>query len=215
MTTIRASKLFEFRALLTIVVVVAAATGGCGAAPAVSGPANEPRPSGVRHPDGIALEPPAALPKPVERAAARGVVSLREPVDRAAVARLVQSFFDAWQGASLNALVALLTSDAAPIDGRGALPDLWRQRLQAHDYGRLAGLELFRAERIERWTWDELDAPFAPARPVEMQPDEVYVRVPVEVTHVGGERLFGDVAVLVLRREGGELRIASYGELEL
>lgn len=148
----------------------------------------------------------------------RAVVSLREPPDRGSVANLVQSFFDAWQGASLDSLVAFLASDAGPLEarsrGRAALAELWRQRLQAHDYARLLGVELVRPERIERWTWDELDTPQAPPRPPDMQPGEIYVRVPIEVTHVGGERLFGDVAVLLLRRAGGELRIASYGELE-
>lgn len=145
-------------------------------------------------------------------------MELREPADRSAVAQLVQAFFEAWEGGSLDSLVGLLAPDAGPLEGRSrgrtALAEQWRQRLQAHDYARLQGVELVRPERIERWTWDELDAPLAPARPIDMQPGEVYVRVPIEVTHVGGERLFGDVAVFVLRRSSGELRIASYGELE-
>lgn len=164
------------------------------------------------------LEPPAARPVPIDRASTRTIVSLREPEDRASVVQLVKSFFEAWEGASLDALLALLAPDAGPLEGRSrgrvALAELWRQRLQAHDYSRLLGVELVRPERIERWTWDELDAPLAPARPADMRPGEVYVRVPIEVTHVGGERFFGDVAVIVLRRAGSGLRIASYGELE-
>jgi len=164
------------------------------------------------------LEPSAALPAPIDRGRTQAIVTLREPEDRASVARLVKSFFEAWQDASLDALLALLSPDAGPLEGRShgrsALAELWRQRLQAHDYSRLLGVELVRPERIERWTWDDLEAPLAPARPADMQPGEVYVRVPIEVTHVGGERLFGDVAVMVLRRGGRGLRIASYGELE-
>ncbi|HXX67306.1 MAG TPA: hypothetical protein VEK07_09000 [Polyangiaceae bacterium] len=164
------------------------------------------------------LEPSAALPAPIERGGTQTIMSLREPEDRASVAQLVQAFFEAWQDASLDALLALLAPDAGPLEGRsrgrGALAELWRQRLQAHEYSRLLGVELVRPERIARWTWDQLEAPLAPARPVDMQPGEVYVRVPIEATHIGGERLFGDVAVMVLRRVGGGLRIASYGELE-
>jgi hypothetical protein len=47
-----------------------------------------------------------------------------------------------------------------------------------------------------------------------MRPGEILVRAPIDRTHVAGERLFGDVFVLVLRREDGELRIAAYGEME-
>jgi hypothetical protein len=47
-----------------------------------------------------------------------------------------------------------------------------------------------------------------------MRPDELYVRAPFEVTRVGGERLFGDVLLLLLRREGNQYRVSAYGELE-
>jgi hypothetical protein len=124
----------------------------------------------------------------------------------------------AWQRGSLEALVALLTLDAGPMGararGRGPLVEGWRQRLRAHEYARTAGLELVRPERIERWTWDELGAPGAPARPADMRPDELYVRVPVEVTQIAGEKLFDEVIVLELRREEGRYKIAAYGEAE-
>jgi len=114
--------------------------------------------------------------------------------------------------------VGLLAADAEPIDGRargrGALAEAWRQRLQAHEYGHLAGLELVRRERIQRWDYDELDTRNAPARPPEMRPGDVYVRVPVEFTHAAGERLFGDVILMVLRPERGKLKIAAYGETD-
>lgn len=170
----------------------------------------------VRCPDGVALEPPPAWPLPVERAAGRGVVSLREPVGPSVVERLVASFFDAWQRGSLEALTALLTTDAGSIDGsvrgRVALTEGWQQRLQAHEYVRLAGLELVRPDRIERWSYDELAEPGAPPRPAGMRPGDIFVRAPVEVTELAGERVFGDVAVLVLRRERDALRISAYGE---
>ncbi|MDP9151451.1 MAG: hypothetical protein M3O36_16140, partial [Myxococcota bacterium] len=69
-------------------------------------------------------------------------------------------------------------------------------------------------ERIERYDWSDLSAPAAPPRPLEMRPDEVYVRVPLEVTRVAGERLFGDVIVLLLKREGSRYKVAAYGEAD-
>ncbi len=186
-----------------------AIAGSAVVAPAAAGPV-------ARCPDGVALEPPPALPLPVERAAGRGVVSLREPVGPSVVERLVTSFFDAWQRGSLEGLTALVTTDAGSIDGsvrgRVALTDGWRQRLQAHEYARLAGLELVRPDRMERWSYDELSEPGAPPRPAEMRPGDIFVRAPVEVTQVAGERVFGDVTVLVLRRERDALRISAYGE---
>ncbi len=164
----------------------------------------------------MVLEAAPALPPPVARAEARGVVTLRQPPRDEVVLALVQSFVDGWQQASLDTLVALLAPEAGPIEGRGrgrsALVDSWRQRLQAHPYARLAGAQLVRADRIGRWDWEELDAPGTPPRPQEMRPGEIYLRVPLEVTRVAGEKLFGDVMVMLLRADGGKLAIAAYGE---
>jgi hypothetical protein len=172
-----------------------------------------------RRPDAVVLEPPAAIPEPAERADARGVVVLRAPLGGDAVRDLVMAVIDAWQRESLDQLVALLTSDAGPIDarsrGRAALMELWRQRLHAHEYRRLSGVDLVRVERIERYAWDDLSAPDSPARPPDMRPDELYVRVPIEVTRVDGERLFGDVMLVLLRREEGKYMISAYGEAEV
>jgi hypothetical protein len=171
-----------------------------------------------RHPDAVVLEPPSALPDAVARASARGVLALREPEAGDAVADLVQSVVDAWEHQSIEALVALLTLDAGPLDGRGrgrsALVEGWRQRMQAHAYGRLAGVELVRSDRIERWNWEDLGGAGAPSRPPDMRAGEVLVRAPVEVPRMAGERLFGDELVMVLRREEGKLRIAAYAEVD-
>ncbi len=162
------------------------------------------------------LEPPPAIPAPAARAPARGVVALREPLAPDAVRDVVLDLAAAWQRASLEGLVSLLTADAGPLGararGRGPLVEGWRQRLHAHEYARAAGLELVRPERVLQWSYDELGVPGAPSRPAEMRPDELYVRVPMEVTQVAGDRLFDDVLVLLLRREEGRYRIAAYAE---
>jgi hypothetical protein len=169
-----------------------------------------------RAPDGVVLDPLPLSPPPVARGSARGVLALREPTGEDAVVELLQSFLEGWQHESLDALMALVAPDAGLLEGadhgHAALVDSWRQRLRAHDYGRLDGADLVRPERIERWEWDELGMSQTPARPASMRPGDVFVRAPLEVTRVGGERVFGDVVVMILKRQNGHLRIAAYGE---
>jgi hypothetical protein len=200
--------------------------GGCGRiSPAVVAPPLEPTPiagrkgnDAARQPDGVVVDPPALLPSALAHVEARGVVSLREPAGNAAVADLLEAFVEAWEHESIDALVALLAPDASAIDAsehaHGTLVETWRQRLRAHDYARFAGTEVLRADRIQRWGWDELGAPETPARPAAMRPADVLVRAPLEVTRIAGERVFGDVMVFVLRRQDGKLRIAAYGEID-
>jgi hypothetical protein len=164
------------------------------------------------------VDAPPVLPAPLSRSGARGVVSLREPPAQDAVVELVRAFLDGWQRESLDALLGLALPDAGLIDGpdhgHSALVESWRQRLRAHDYGRLAGTEMVLPERIERWEWDELGASPKPPRPAGMRPGELLVRAPLEVTRVAGERVFGDVVMMVIRRQEGGLRIAGYGEVD-
>jgi hypothetical protein len=182
-------------------------------------PIAEPgEPPPPRRPDAVVVEPPPALPIPTDRADNRGVIALREPLGGDAVRDVVLAIVEAWQRESLEQLVALLTNDAGPIEarsrGRSALVETWRQRLHAHEYRRLAGVDLVRAERIERYSREDLSAPDTPARPPDMRAEELYVRIPMEVTRVAGERLFGDIVLLLLRREEGRFKIAAYGEAD-
>ena len=178
--------------------------------PAGSGPAK-------RLPDAVVMDLPAATPVPLSHTVAGGVVALCVPVSREAVTGLLHTFFDAWSRESIDDLVALLAADAGPIDARSRgsriLVDGWRQRMRAHEYGRLAGVEMVQPDRIERWEPDELGTAGAPEH-LEARPGEIAVRVPVEVPQVGGDRLFGDALILVLRTDAGGLRIAAYGEVD-
>jgi len=213
-TRTRESKLFERSAASCLLALVL----GCVEAPAGI---EAPSASGAqppRRPDGVVLEPPPSIPTPVTRALAGGVIALREPLGGDAVRELVSSLVDAWEHESLDGLTALLAADAGPIEsrarGRSALIESWRQRMHAHEYGRLSGVELVRPERIERYDWDDLAGADAPARPPEMRPDELYVRVPLQTTRVAGELFFQDVILLLLRREEGRYRISAYGEVD-
>lgn len=185
-----------------------------GAADSAGTPAELP----PRRPDGVVMEPPPALATATEHGEARGVVVLRQPLGSDSIASVVEDLIEAWRRESPEALGELLTPDAGPIEGRSrgraALVEGFRQRMRAHEYGRLAGVSLVRPENIARYDWDNLSAPGAPPRPPEMRPEEVYVRIPLEMTRVAGERLFGDVIVLLLGRDGRRYRIAAYGEVD-
>ena len=170
----------------------------------------------ARRPDGVVVEPTPALPRAADRAPARGVVALREPLGVEAAQDLVRAYVHAFEREDEGALAQLLTSDAAPLfggrGGRGALLEQWRTRLKNLDYGKLAGLEVARLERMERFEYDELGAPAPLPRPPEMKPGELLLRIPIATPRVGAEQLFGDVVVLLLRREEGHFRIAGASE---
>jgi len=162
------------------------------------------------------LEPPPAIPQAVTVADARGVVALRASLSGDAIRDCVRELLDAWQRASLDTLSSLLAEGAGPIEARargpGALVEAWRQRLRAHEYKRLEGLDLARLDRVEHYAFGELGGPDSPARPADMHPDEIFVRVPLEVTQVAGEKLFEPTIVLLVRAEHGKARITAYGE---
>jgi hypothetical protein len=173
-------------------------------------------PDAPRRPDGVVVEPRPALPPPQEHAAARGVVALKEPLGGEAVVDVVRALIRAFEREDVDAMAALVTDDAVllgpPRTTRGTLLDQWRARVKALDYGRLAGAEVARIDAIERWSFADLDAPGAPDRPAEMRPGDVLVRVPITTPRAGSEQLFGDVVIVLLRREGRAFKIAGFGE---
>ncbi|MCA9586781.1 MAG: hypothetical protein KC657_15605 [Myxococcales bacterium] len=169
-------------------------------------------PKAPRRPDGVVLEPPPAVPEPHDHATAGGVVGLRAPVADRDVEEVVASYFRAFVSEDLEALKGMLASGATAIgasSARASLVDVWRARFRNFEYQQLAGTEIYRPSEIERHTFDTLGSPGAPPRPPQMVPGDVLVRVPVGVANVTGEQLFGDVVVLLLRREDGHLRIAA------
>jgi hypothetical protein len=132
---------------------------------------------------------------------------LREPVGRAAIVELVQAFVDAWRRESADDLTSFLSqsADTGPIEARGrgreAIIESWNERLKAHvrEYAKLQG-DLVATDRIQFWDLDDAG--------------DVYVSAPMRVASSGPDTLFGRYLTMVLRREGGELRIIAYGETD-
>ena len=145
-----------------------------------------------------------------------GVAALREPLADKDVDDIVQSYVRAFEREDENALVGLLAQDATNLgrtgSSRAQLVETWRTKMRSFEYQRLAGLEIARISQLERHTYETLGAPGAPPRPPEMRPGDLYVRVPIATPRIGSEQLFGDVLVLLLRREDGRLKIAGQAD---
>jgi hypothetical protein len=189
---------------------------GCGPRPQPPAAIEIPPEGSPRHPDGVLIEPPTAIPPATDRAPARGVVALREPLADEAIKEVVRLYVRAWVSEDHAALQQLLTLDAVSLDpghmARGPLLDAWTHRMHTYDYKKLAGQDVARFERIERYEYAEVGVPGAPARPAEMRPGDALVRVPIATPRLGAEQLFPELLVLLLRREEGRYRIAGVGE---
>lgn len=172
-------------------------------------------PSAPRRPDGVALEPPPAVPPASERAPAAGVVALREPLADKDVEDVVRAYVRAFEREDIEALRQLLCQDATPIGragGRQQLIELWAMRIRNFEYQKLAGSEIARLSQLQKHTYDVLGGSGTLSRPTEMRPGDLYVRVPIATPRLGTEQLFGDVLVLLLRREEGRLKIAGQAD---
>lgn len=169
-----------------------------------------------RHPDGVVLEPPPAMPPLSDRASATGVVALREPLADKDVEDMVRAYLRAFEREDMTALEQMTAHDAVPLGRAGGtraqLVETWRTKIKNFEYQKLAGLEVARFSQIEKYVFDALNVPGAPTRPPEMKPGDVYVRVPILTPQIGTERLFGDVVALLLRREDGRLKLAGQAD---
>ncbi len=163
------------------------------------------------------LDPPPAVPAAAEQASARGVVALREPVGETEALKAVHDFIQAFVRADKDGLRQQLADRATQLDTHGAgsaesLRAFFELRLRSFDYTRLAGTEVYRADQVEHYAYDELGGGGSRPRPAEMREGDLLVRVPILTPRVGNDRLFGDVVVLLLRRDEGRFKIAGYGE---
>ena len=172
-------------------------------------------PKAPRRPDGVVLEPTPALPIASDRAAANGIVALREPLADKDVEEVVRAYIRGFEREDVDALTQLLAQEASPLGRAGnkhQLTDLWRTKIKNFEYQKLAGVEVARVAQIEKFTYDAIGASGGPPRPTEMRPGDLYIRVPIATPRIGSDQLFGDILVLLLRREDGRLKIAGQAD---
>jgi hypothetical protein len=196
-----------------VLVIVLVNAGGCAGGAALETATEMPK--APRRPDGVVLDTPPALPAAADRAPASGIVALREPLADKDVEDVVRAYVRAFEREDIDALVQLLAQDASPLGRAGTktqLVDLWRTKMKNFEYQKLAGVEVARVAQIEKHDYDALGASGGPVRPTEMRPGDLYVRVPIATPRVGTDQLFGDVLILLLRREEGRLKIAGQSD---
>ena len=201
------------RGLLSFVGVLCAALSACAGGGALETATEMPKTP--RHPDGVVLEPPPVLPPPSDRAAATGIVALREPLADKDVEDVVRAYIRAFEREDIDALMLLLAQEATPLGRAGSKPqlvELWRTKMKNFEYQKLAGVEVARVAQIEKHSYEALGVSGGPVRPMEMRPGDLYVRVPIATPRVGSDQLFGDILVLLLRREEGRLKIAGQAD---
>ena len=131
-----------------------------------------------------------------------------------AAADLVAAFFRAITLESGEALDRVLSSDASLESSSGRHParSAWRSRFNQFDYSALRATPLYRAGDLETYRGNEQAALGLSRRLPPMQPEDVFIRVHLDVTHVNKTRLFADEIGFLLRPAGGGFRISTLSE---
>ncbi len=197
------------------------------AASCASPPARHADEAARRRPDGVSIDPPAALPQPVDAAhAGDGVVSLRTPVGSDAALELLHAYVRAILAEDLTAMRALHTDDAAfvsappgqPARALGSAVAIWERRFARLDYGLLAGAVLVREAEATLRRVDRDEEPMLPSSgddegaPSAGKGVELLVRAPIATSRSAGQSLMGTEIVLYLRREGDGWRVSTVVE---
>jgi hypothetical protein len=168
-----------------------------------------------RRPPGVAVDPRTELPAPSRVATVEpGVLVLSTPHDLNAAADLVAAFFRAITLESGEALDRVLSSDASLESSSGRHParNAWRSRFTQFDYGALRATPLYRAGDLETYRGNDQAALGLSRRLPPMQPEDVFIRVHLDVTHVNKTRLFADEIGFLLRPAGAGYRISTLSE---
>ncbi len=197
--------------------MLSALLAGCGPGGPASFPSASELPEERRRPDGVAIDPASAPPRPADRADARdGVVTLRTPLGISLALDVVAQFFKRIVAEDGDALGELLTRDALAIHtgsgGHGQPPNAgmwWEQRFRRLEYEKLAGEPVYRESELEIFrAEDVLAAPRHPAiQPETLEDQDVVIRVPILTARIAADRLLGDEIVIWLRRDGARFRI--------
>ena len=173
-------------------------------------------PDAKRQAPGVSEPRGEALPEPNRTGDAQaGLLLLRAPAAPELARQVVRSFLRAAVDETPDRLELLLAPQAF-IDtagGRQPARSFWRARLAQLDYTELKGQLLFRDSDLETFRAEDLTRlPTGRRIPLELDGDEVAVRVPIRVSWVGRTRLFGDELVFKLQPAGSRFEIAEISE---
>lgn len=160
-----------------------------------------------RRPPAIAIDPISELPSPATRGSTEAtLVVLSAPRELSAIRETVQRFFRAVVSETPADLDALLADQAWLDASSGRLParNAFRSRFAQLDFSGLRGVMLYRERDMQVYRASDARA-LSTARtvPDDLRADEVFVRVPLAVSHAGKLRLFSDEVTLTLRADLG------------
>lgn len=184
---------------------------GCGATPP---PVVADKAPLARVPDGVVLETPTAPPPVLPVALSGTLVALAEPAPDEAVRDFVFGFFDAFRRRDRGALAALVAEGAVRLEAgaaygnRDALIDSLASRYRSVDATKLSPADIATLDHIERFTRAELEA-LGKKRPDAMRDVGLFVRVTMPPLRAGGEKVFDDTVVFVVRVEAGRLKLVT------
>lgn len=163
-------------------------------------------PDEPRKPDGVALDLDANLaPSALVGDTSQGVIALRQPADPEQAVAVVRSFFRAVAQEDAAKLQSTLAENAwAGGLGSGGGPPaqaLWNQRFRRLDYTSIGAQTLFREKALQVYGYRDLllASGDRPAMPSQMLEGDLLIRVPLTLTRIGNERLFGDEMQFLLR----------------
>lgn len=173
-----------------------------------------------RQPDAVALDPLPATTRPASQGAAPSPtpVALQPPLAAGSAFEALQRLVSALTQEDLAALPPLFTERGTWVNpvNHNSMPLFphFRDRLRRLDYHQLADQVVLREAEAEVYVFDDLTNPLPgrPARPAEMGPSDLLLRVRVLVPRIGADRLFGDSLTLVMRPDNGRYRIHSLHE---
>jgi hypothetical protein len=174
-------------------------------------------PAEERRPDGVVVDPPPAPMGGVRRESTLSStpVALAPPLGLDGAVDALRELLQSVVREDAAAMAELVTERAMfinPASGRNqtALLPLFRERFRKLDYHQLAGQTLLRENEVEVYRFHDLASPLPgrPARPPEMQEDDVLLRARVLVPRMGADRLFGDELLVLVRPAKGKYRIA-------
>lgn len=140
---------------------------------------------------------------------------LRSPAPSDLARNAVREFLRAAVDESSERMGPLLSAQAFVDSGGGRQPAraFWQARFSQLDYTELRGQLLFRDADVQMFRAEDLERLPANRRPpLELEAEELAVRVPIRVSWAGRTRLFGDELLFRLKPTGTRYQITEIAE---
>jgi len=169
----------------------------------------------TRRAPGVAVDPELELPEAAPRGSTESFVNvLSTPRDLTRATSLVAAYFRAITSESGEALDEVLSSESSLESSSGRYParSAWRSRFAQFDYQSLRNASLYRDSDLETYRGTERPELGERRRLPEMGPDDVFVRVRLDVTQVQKTRLFADEIGFLMRPRGDGYQIVTISE---